>query len=88
MQGDADSLKVFTGRANPLLAEKICKHLNIELGRGRTELFPDGELIVRVGDGEVLRAKRDGASSGQALNARAGGRDARDAEGSVCDDPA
>jgi len=45
---DADQLKVFTGRANPLLATRICEHLGIPLGRGRTELFPDGELIVKV----------------------------------------
>ncbi len=45
---DADKLKVFTGRANPLLAQHICEHLQIPLGRGRTELFPDGELIVKV----------------------------------------
>jgi ribose-phosphate pyrophosphokinase len=48
MQGDADGLKVFTGRANPLLAQKICDYLQIPMGRGRTELFPDGELIVKV----------------------------------------
>src|SRR5918998_3280661 len=45
---DADKLKVFTGRANPDLAQKICNCLQIPLGRGRTELFPDGELIVKV----------------------------------------
>lgn len=45
---DADKLKVFTGRANPLLAQRICDHLQIPLGRGRTELFPDGELHVKV----------------------------------------
>ena len=45
---DADKLKVFTGRANPELAQKICSYLQIPLGRGRTELFPDGELIVKV----------------------------------------
>jgi ribose-phosphate pyrophosphokinase len=47
-KSDADKLKVFTGRANPQLAQKICDYLDIPLGRGRTELFPDGELIVRV----------------------------------------
>src|ERR671916_450631 len=47
-QSDADKLKVFTGRANPGLAQKICDHLQIPLGRGRTELFPDGELHVKV----------------------------------------
>jgi ribose-phosphate pyrophosphokinase len=45
---DADKLKVFTGRANPVLAQRICDYLQIPLGRGRTELFPDGELIVKV----------------------------------------
>src|SRR5215813_8871870 len=48
MKTDADQLKVFTGRANPQLAQKICDYLQIPLGRGRTELFPDGELIIRV----------------------------------------
>jgi ribose-phosphate pyrophosphokinase len=45
---DADHLKVFSGRANPELAKRICEHLQIPLGRGRTELFPDGELLVKV----------------------------------------
>src|SRR5437016_4479090 len=45
---DADKFKVFTGRANPELAQRICSSLQIPLGRGRTELFPDGELIVKV----------------------------------------
>src|SRR3954466_15163093 len=47
-QTDAEKLKVFTGRANVMLAQKICDHLQIPLGRGRTELFPDGELHVKV----------------------------------------
>jgi ribose-phosphate pyrophosphokinase len=45
---DADKLKVFTGRANPELAQKVCSYLQIPLGRGRTELFNDGELMVKV----------------------------------------
>lgn len=45
---DADKLKVFTGRAHPELAQRICDYLQIPMGRGRTELFPDGELIVKV----------------------------------------
>jgi ribose-phosphate pyrophosphokinase len=45
---DAKNLKVFTGRANPALAQKICQYLRIPIGVGRTELFPDGELIVNV----------------------------------------
>jgi ribose-phosphate pyrophosphokinase len=45
---DPQRFKLFTGRANPQLAQKICDALKIPLGRGRTELFPDGELIVKV----------------------------------------
>jgi ribose-phosphate pyrophosphokinase len=48
MQADADKIKLFTGRANPLLAQKIADYLELPMGRGRTELFPDGELIVKV----------------------------------------
>jgi ribose-phosphate pyrophosphokinase len=48
MRADADKIKVFTGRANPLLAQKICDYLELPIGRGRTDLFPDGELIVKV----------------------------------------
>src|ERR1700719_577245 len=45
---DAKNLKVFTGRANPQLATRICDYLQIPLGTGKTTLFPDGELIVAV----------------------------------------
>jgi ribose-phosphate pyrophosphokinase len=45
---DPNKMKVFTGRANPLLAQKICDSMQIPLGRGETESFPDGELLVRV----------------------------------------
>lgn len=45
---DGRDLKLFTGRANPALAKKICDYLKLPLGRGRSESFPDGELIVKV----------------------------------------
>src|SRR3954453_4812162 len=45
---DAESRKVFAGRGNPQLAQKICDYLQIPLGRGKGDLFPDGELIVKV----------------------------------------
>jgi ribose-phosphate pyrophosphokinase len=47
-QADADKLKIFAARANPALAQRICEYLQLPLGRGRTELFPDGELIIKV----------------------------------------
>jgi ribose-phosphate pyrophosphokinase len=48
MPAVTDKLKLFTGRGHPVLAQKICDYLQIPMGRGKTELFPDGELIVRV----------------------------------------
>lgn len=45
---DADKLKVFAARGNPALTQRVCDYLQIPLGRGRTELFPDGELMVRI----------------------------------------
>ena len=45
---DADKLKLFTGRASPELAQKVCDYMQIPLGRGRTEIFPDSELMVKV----------------------------------------
>ena len=45
---DPSKIKLFAGRANPELAEDICSYLKLPMGRGRTELFPDGECIVKV----------------------------------------
>ncbi|WP_434779852.1 ribose-phosphate pyrophosphokinase [Neisseria sp. Ec49-e6-T10] len=43
-----DSLMVFTGNANPDLAEKVVKHLDISLGRADVGQFSDGEVAVEL----------------------------------------
>jgi ribose-phosphate pyrophosphokinase len=43
-----NKLKVFSGRANPPLAEKIARHLGDSLGRITLSNFPDGEISVRI----------------------------------------
>ncbi|HSS46034.1 MAG TPA: ribose-phosphate pyrophosphokinase [Burkholderiales bacterium] len=43
-----DSLMVFTGNANPKLAEQVVKHLNIHLGRATVGRFSDGEVMVEI----------------------------------------
>ncbi len=43
-----DSLMVFTGNANPKLAERVVKHLNIHLGRATVGRFIDGEVQVEI----------------------------------------
>ncbi len=50
MPGPMDDLKVFSGRANPALAESICQYLEIRPGRAQAETFPDGELFVKLHD--------------------------------------
>ena len=45
-----DRLKVFTGNANPRLAEEVAKHLNLELGRAKVGRFSDGEVMVEILD--------------------------------------
>ena len=45
---DGNDLKIFTGRANPLLAQEICEQLGVPLAKSRIETFPDSELIFKV----------------------------------------
>jgi ribose-phosphate pyrophosphokinase len=41
-------LKLFTGSANPQLAEEIAEHLDLPLGEMETYRFADGEVSVRL----------------------------------------
>jgi ribose-phosphate pyrophosphokinase len=43
-----NKMRVFSGRANQPLAEKIAKQLNDTLGNLKVESFPDGETMVRI----------------------------------------
>ena len=43
-----DSLMVFTGNANPKLAQDVVRHLNIHLGRAAVGRFSDGEIMVEI----------------------------------------
>jgi len=45
---DAFGVKVFAGRHQITLAQRICEHLDMPFGQARTDIFPDGELIVRT----------------------------------------
>ncbi len=45
---DANEIKIFAGRAGRELAEGIGRHLDLPLGQGHTEMFPDGEIIVKL----------------------------------------
>jgi ribose-phosphate pyrophosphokinase len=43
-----ERLMVFTGNANPRLAQEVAKHLNLSLGRAIVGKFSDGEVMVEL----------------------------------------
>ena len=43
-----EQMRIFTGNANPKLAEAVCRHLNISLGRCTVGRFSDGEVMVEL----------------------------------------
>ena len=43
-----DSLMVFTGNANPRLAQDVVRHLSISIGRAVVGRFSDGEVMVEI----------------------------------------
>ncbi len=42
------ALSIFTGNANPTLAEEICRYVEIPLGTAQVTHFSDGEVYVEV----------------------------------------
>ncbi len=47
-QSQEKQIKIFSGRANPLLSKEIAKELGLELGKIKIKPFADGELYVQV----------------------------------------
>src|SRR3954467_12540248 len=43
-----ERLMVFTGNANPRLAQDVAKHLNLSIGRAIAGKFSDGEVMVEL----------------------------------------
>jgi ribose-phosphate pyrophosphokinase len=46
--GAYDRMMVFTGNANPRLAEQVVRSLNMPLGRATVGRFSDGEVMVEI----------------------------------------
>lgn len=42
------NLKLFSGRANPALAQRISEYLGLPLSAAQIRMFPDGELNVKI----------------------------------------
>jgi len=47
---DREHLKIFAGRAGRAMTAAMCDHLSVSMGDASTELFPDGEVIVKVNE--------------------------------------
>lgn len=47
---DLSTLRIFSGNANPRLAEDIAAHLGVSTGRLIVKSFSDGEICVKVGE--------------------------------------
>ena len=47
-KGDEEKIKVFSGRANPLLGNEIAKELGLSLGKLTIKPFSDGEIYVQI----------------------------------------
>ncbi|MDR2982241.1 MAG: ribose-phosphate pyrophosphokinase [Puniceicoccales bacterium] len=43
-------MKIFTGNANPALAQEICGHMSVPLGSATVTRFPDGETFVQINE--------------------------------------
>jgi len=43
-----DRFKIFSGTANPVLAESICRHLDVPLGKALLGRFSDGEIYFQI----------------------------------------
>lgn len=43
-----DEILIFSGNSNPILAQEICQHLEIPLGRAKVEYFNDKEINLQV----------------------------------------
>ncbi len=43
-------LKIFTGNANPALAEEIARYLGVSLGAAKVTHFSDGEIQVKINE--------------------------------------
>lgn len=44
------NMRIFTGNANPKLAEEICQYLDVPLGDSAVGRFSDGEIWVRINE--------------------------------------
>ncbi len=47
-RSDINDVKIFAGRASRSMVESMCRYLELPVGQGHVDMFPDGEIIVKV----------------------------------------
>jgi ribose-phosphate pyrophosphokinase len=47
-RSDVDHLKIFSGQHSRGLTQRICDHLELPLGQAKSNVFPDGEILVKL----------------------------------------
>ena len=47
---NTNNARIFTGNANPELAQKICSYLDVSLGQALVTAFSDSEIRVEIGE--------------------------------------
>ena len=50
-----NGLSIFTGNANPALAQKICDYLGLPMGGAKVKTFSDGEIQVEIDENVRMR---------------------------------
>ncbi|NLL17819.1 MAG: ribose-phosphate pyrophosphokinase [Clostridia bacterium] len=50
MSGVQQKFKIFTGNANPGLAEEIAEYLGVDLGAAKVQRFSDGEISININE--------------------------------------
>jgi len=45
-----NTIKIFTGNANPVMAKEICHYLDLPLSAAEVKKFSDGEISVEIGE--------------------------------------
>jgi ribose-phosphate pyrophosphokinase len=43
-----NALKIFSGRAHPVLTRRVCEYLGVPMGRAVINNFPDGEISCKI----------------------------------------
>jgi ribose-phosphate pyrophosphokinase len=50
MDSTHGDMKIFSGRAHPMLTREICEYLGVDVGKLHSHNFSDGEIFCQIGE--------------------------------------